>query len=68
MLYSKKVYQIDKDTNEIINIFDAISDAAQSLHRENQHATEVCISNVCRGKKITAYGYKWKYAEDMECV
>ena len=58
-----KVYQVDKDTDEILNIFDTIIDAALSLHRENQHSTEVCISQVCKGKKITAYGYKWKYAD-----
>lgn len=57
------VYQLDKNTNEIIQYFSTIRDAANALGRENVHATSTCISNVCKGKKITAYGYKWKYAD-----
>lgn len=59
----RKVYKIDKDTNEIVAIFNSIVEAAASLKRENKHSTETCITNVCRGKKKTAYGFKWQYVE-----
>lgn len=64
--HPKRVYQINKDTDQIIAIFNTIVDAALSLHRENMHSTTVCISNVCRGIKKTAYGYKWAYVDNMD--
>ena len=64
--HPRQVYQIDKDTNQIIAMFNTIVDAASSLQRENMHSTTVCISNVCRGIKKTAYGYKWAYVDNMD--
>lgn len=54
-----KVAQIDKNTGEIVQIFDSISDALVFLNK-NTSATGH-ISSVCKGKRQTAYGYKWKY-------
>ena len=54
--FKKRVAQIDKDTDEIIAIFESASEAAKALNKKNSHITEVC-----NGIHKTAYGYKWKY-------
>lgn len=54
-LNSLKVAQIDKNTNEIIKIFSSIAEA------EAEIPTGRHICEVCKGKRITAGGYKWKY-------
>lgn len=53
----KPVAKIDKNTNEIIEIYNSISEA----ERKNNIAKH--IGSVCRGKRQTAGGYKWKYIE-----
>lgn len=51
------VYMIDAKTNEIIREFDSIKYAGRYLGvDEPSH-----ISKVCKGKRNTAYGYKWGY-------
>ena len=54
----KKINQLDLKTNEIIKTFNSISDAQRSLGVK----CRMNISEVCRGKRIKAYGYKWGYA------
>lgn len=52
---SKKVAQCDKDGN-IIRVFSSATQASKE--------TSTClssISNVCKGKRAFANGYKWKY-------
>ena len=53
----KKVLQLSKETEEIIQEFDSISEAAKSLGGKSVGS----ISDVCKGKRKTAYGYKWKF-------
>ena len=54
----RAVYQIDKDTEEIIACFANIHIAyKEGLNRPYDSS----ISRVCRGIRKTAYGYKWKY-------
>lgn len=53
----KAIYQIDKDTDEIINEFSRISDAEKIFGNGG-------IGNCLRGKSKTAYGYKWKYKDE----
>lgn len=54
----RAVYQIDKDTEEIIACFANIHIAyKEGLKRPYDSS----ISRVCRGIRKTAYGYKWKY-------
>lgn len=48
------VYQIDKDTDEIIKSFDSISEATKETGITH-------ISGVCLGNRRTAGGFKWKY-------
>ena len=51
----QSVFQIDINTNEIINSFDSISSAAKAIKGDSSY-----LSKICRDNKI-AYGYKWSY-------
>ena len=53
---SLRVQQINKDTGDIINIFNSIVEAAIATNSDSS-----AISKVCRGKLKTTNGYKWKY-------
>lgn len=53
----KAVYQLDKNTEEILNKFDCLKDAYISLNRK----VDGSITSCCKGKTNTAYGYKWKF-------
>jgi hypothetical protein len=54
--YKRGVYQIDKDTNEIIEEFESAAEVERILDIAHQS-----ISKVCKGKYKTAGGYKWLY-------
>ena len=54
---SKTIIQLNKDTDEIIAIFPSIQKAYDALGK--QHSGH--IAEVCKGKRKTAYGYKWAY-------
>ncbi|HAU85718.1 MAG TPA: hypothetical protein DCW90_09495 [Lachnospiraceae bacterium] len=56
----KTVIQLNPSTGTQIEVFDSVSAAAKSLGCENVCSTH--ISDVCKGKRKTAYGYKWQYA------
>ena len=55
------VVALDPKTEEIIQIFDSIADAQAFCKCGNSGN----ISAVCRGRGRTAYGYAWKYLEDL---
>ena len=57
----RKVNQIDKKTNEVLNTFESISEVAKYLGRKDANH----VSDVCKHKPNhnTAYGYKWEYAD-----
>ena len=55
---NKEVEQIDKNTLEVIKVWDSLSEVERQL---NIPVTN--ISNVCKGKRKTAGGYKWKMKE-----
>ncbi len=57
---AKKLVQIDKKTNKILNIFNSISDANCFLGKPFNDGH---IGEVCNKKRKTAYGYKWKFIE-----
>lgn len=61
--HKKSVYQIDKQTGEIINIFQSQNEAAKILFNDINRAKN--ISAACRGKIKSAYGYLWRIAEDI---
>ena len=57
----KTVAKIDKNTNEILEVFSTSGEAGRSIGKTGSHIREVCL-----GKRKTAYGYKWKYIADLE--
>lgn len=52
----RKVSQIDKNSNEIIKIWDSLTEASKEI---NINVTT--IQNVCAQRKRTAGGFIWKY-------
>lgn len=55
----KEIIMMDKDGN-IIKIFNSVAEASQYLGTND--TTNIC--KVCKGKRKTAYGYKWRYFEE----
>lgn len=53
-----KIIQLDKQTNEILNIFNSISEAACSI---GDISKKTHIVANCKNKRKSAYGYKWQY-------
>lgn len=56
---SKPIAMLDKDTMQILKTFNSASDAARYLNK-TRNANGHIIA-VCKGKRKTAYGYKWCY-------
>lgn len=56
----KPVRQIELKTMRIISEFGCPADAAKSI---NDKADATHIAEVCRGKRKSAYGYYWQYAD-----
>lgn len=54
---AKKIQQICPNTNEVIQVFNSISQAAKSLGKGTS-----LIRRVLNDEKRTAYGYRWKIA------
>ena len=59
----KPVYQIDPNTNEIIARFESTREAERAIPDAYAH-----IAAVCKGRRQTAGGYKWKYANDDSII
>lgn len=56
----RSVYQLNKNTLEIIAKYDSINDAARAVGKtKGGHITEVC-----QGKLQSAFGYKWRYVDE----
>lgn len=55
---SHKVLQIDVETDEVVAIYESISQAGRVL--DNKSASSH-IGSCCKGKRKSAYGFKWKY-------
>lgn len=60
---SKKVYQIDKNTNRIIKEWDSVRIASKNLHITHSGIVR-CCNNKTNHK--TAGGFKWNYIKDYE--
>ena len=56
---SIKVVQLDKNTNELIKIWNSAKEAEREYGFDNGN-----INRCCRGKYKTHKGYKWMYYED----
>ena len=56
---NRQVAKIDKNTNEILAIYDSIALAARENNCDNSG-----ISKVCNGKRNICGGFKWKYIDN----
>lgn len=56
LLSCKTVGQYDKETGELIHIYQSIKEAAQSVGVDRS-----CISRCCSGQKKSSKGYIWKF-------
>lgn len=54
----KPVSMIDRHTAEVIKTFDSVNDAERFLQKRGGHRH---ISEVCAGRRGSAYGYVWEY-------
>ena len=61
----KSVYKIDKETDEILAYYSTMSEAARAIGMSNIKSAN-SISEVCKGKRKTCYGFKWKFADDID--
>lgn len=52
----KKVAQIEKETNQILHVYDSVTEAAK---KNGFHEGNICWC--CTGKRNEANGFKWKY-------
>lgn len=61
MVFPREVKQYDLNDN-LINVFSSIKEASRQ-YSPTQSST--CISEACNGKQKTAYGYVWKFKENI---
>lgn len=57
---AKAVSKIDKNTDEVLETYYSVREAARQLGNENLNGH---ISACCRGERKTTLGYKWQYVE-----
>ena len=55
----KKVAMLDKDTLEVLAVFDSLKDAVKFLNEKP--CARVGISNCANNRIKTSYGYKWRF-------
>ena len=55
---AKKIQKMDLKTNEILEFFDSISEAA------NGESMRKHINECCLGKRMSCNGFKWQYVDD----
>lgn len=62
-VFGKPILCIDKRTNTVVGRYTCSAEFAE-LHPEfDYHNVMSHINEVCKGKRLTAYGFKWKYDE-----
>ena len=61
---AKQVEQLDKDNLTIIQTFSSATAAAIAIMGKESGCSN--ILNVCKGKRKTAYGYKWRFKENED--
>jgi len=59
----KPVVQKDKNTGDIINIFESAREASRETGAKYRS-----ISKVCKGKRNTHIGFKWKFLKDEDAT
>lgn len=77
LISSRKVWRIDKITNEKLELYETIVDAAKWIFDQNLttvkdfnlgNSIKPRICDVCRKKRKTAYGYKWAYDDSSDDI
>lgn len=58
----KAVVMLDKNTDKVLRVFEMVADTEVFLQKPGGRRH---VSEVCNGKRKTAYGYKWKYLKDL---
>lgn len=58
----KPVAMLDKNTGEILKTFSTTQETEKFLQKAGSRRH---VAEVCKGKRETAYGYKWKYLSDL---
>lgn len=66
--FGKKVQMLDKNTFKVLKTFISLGDAGRFLTFDKIERTKLStvtahISEAARGKRKTAYGYKWKFID-----
>ena len=56
-----KIGQYDKQTGQLLNIYNSIVEANLSLGKAKNDSS---ITAVCKGRRKSAFGYVWKYEEE----
>lgn len=63
----KPVLMLDYDTEEVLKEFDSLTEAGNYLHSigkgKTLHSLVSFISDCLRGRKPSAYGYKWRFKD-----
>lgn len=59
--FKKKVFQFDKETGELINSFDSITEASMVIG-----CSKACISKSCLNENRTCHGYVWSYSSSID--
>lgn len=57
---NKSIVQMDLNGN-VLNEFESLCEASKYMNKNSHHNIMYC----CKGKIKTAYGYKWKYKEQL---
>lgn len=58
---ARPVHKIDVETNQVIQTYGSISEASRDF---NGLSARTAITNCCKGRVKSAYGYKWQYADN----
>ena len=63
IIAKKPIKQIDKNTGEVIHIYESIAEATRTLGNSKSKNLSGNISEAIRKRNKTAYGYKWELVE-----
>jgi hypothetical protein len=59
----RPVYQLDKDTDEMLHEYPSILEASKTTGANKSHITSICKGHAIRK---TAGGYKWMYKNELK--
>ena len=69
---NKPIYRIDKNTNEVLETYNSIEDAATWVFNneltKNTHNGRNAIGNCITGLSKISYGFKWILEPQVECL